>query len=368
MDTTESVYYAPAIIRKITLLDLLSNAIVLRDLTPYLSLHSLIALATTCHTLHNTLLRHSGAIHELDLSLCSSRLINKVLSLGVIKSSLRAIYLDSCFVDDELLTCLFTEYKLRHLSLSSSYGWTLDHLCELVEKFSILPAPVLTVSSASVEQAQHRVLRTGVISRSSSASSSPSPTETLCSSPATDYEYACDDDAMYCVPIRTSIKSLGILGGPTFPTTSLSSAAPMFVDLATRAGIVTDLTPCEAHLQSSSTPSSDAEVTQGWFLAEHHARECHSCRQEEEKLCLRCIVLRSCRGCLKFWCSKCDPSLTKTKLDCYDCGPTCDSCKVDVISFCNFCKAKYCRIHQEGSTAQYCDWCSSRGGRYRFSF
>ncbi|KAK9237872.1 hypothetical protein V1525DRAFT_133999 [Lipomyces kononenkoae] len=366
MDTAESVY-APSAIRQITLLDLLSNALVLRALTPYLSLHSLIALATTCHTLHNTLLQHSGAVHELDLSLCSSRVIHKALSLGVIKSSLRALYLDSCFVDDELLTRLFTEYKLRHLSLSSSYGWTLDRLCELIEKFSILPVPALTVST-SVEHALPTVPRSDVLSQFSSSSSSPSPTETLCSSPATDYEYACDDDAICYAPIRSSVKSLGLLGAPTFPTTSLSSNAPIFANIATRAGITTDLMQCEAHPQSASTSSLDADVTPGWFLAEHHARECHSCGRADEKLCLRCLVLRSCRGCLKFWCSKCDPDITKTKLDCYDCGPTCDSCKDGVISFCNFCKAKYCRIHQEGSTAQYCDWCSSRGGRYRFSF
>ncbi|KAK9433538.1 hypothetical protein V1505DRAFT_362952 [Lipomyces doorenjongii] len=372
MDISESLYAPPAV-QQTTLLDLLSNALVLRALTPYLSLQSLIALATTCHTLHTTFLRHPGAVHELDLSLCSSRTINKVLSLDVVKSSLRALYLDSCFVDDMLLTSLFSEYKLRHLSLSSSYGWTLEHLCELIEKFCLAPMAVCAVPLV-VEQAT-LVPRSGVATGSSSTESSPSPTETLCSSPATDYGYACDDDVMCCVTMcakRPSIKSLGLLGGPTFPTTSLSATAPIFANIATRAGIITDLTPCEAHPSSTSTStstsSSDSVMTQGWFLAEYNPRECHSCRRAEEKLCLRCLVLRSCRGCLKFWCSKCDPSVMKTKLDCYDCGPTCESCKLGIISFCNFCKAKYCRIHQEGSTDKYCDWCSSRGGRYRFSF
>ncbi|KAK9376239.1 uncharacterized protein V1513DRAFT_439712 [Lipomyces chichibuensis] len=363
MDTSESLYAPPAL-QQTTLLDLLSNVLVLRALTPYLSIYSLIAVATTCRTLHTTFLRHHGAVHELDLSLCSSSTVNKVLSLDVIRSSLRTLYLDSCFVDDMLLTSLFADYKLRHLSLSSSYGWTLEHLCELVQKFCLAPMPVCSVPLL-VEHAQSVPLSV-VATGSSSTESSPSPTGTLCSSPATDYGYICDDDVTCCA--RLSIKSLGLLGGPTFPTSSLSTTAPIFANIARRAGIITDLTPCEAHPPSTSTSSSEYVMTQGWFLAEHNPRECHSCRRAEEKLCLHCLVLRSCRGCLKFWCSKCDPSVMKTKLDCYECGPTCESCKFGIISFCNFCKAKYCRIHQEGSTEKYCDWCSSRGGRYRFSF
>ncbi|KAK9245820.1 hypothetical protein V1506DRAFT_537194 [Lipomyces tetrasporus] len=367
MDTSD-LLSAPSACRQTTLLDLLRNELVLRALTPYLSLPSLISLATSCHTLHATLLRHHGAIHELDLSLCSSRTINKVLSLAVIRSSLRAVYLDACFVDNLLLTSLFTDFKLRHLSLSSSYGWTLEHLCEIIEKFYLAPLPVC---AEPLVAEQVRAISVSVATTESpSDASSPSPTETLCSSPATDYggDY---DEVTCCVPMctkRPTIKSLGLLGGPTFPTTSLSTTAPLFVNIATRAGIITDLTPCEAHPPSTSTSTSDAVATEGWFLAEHNPRECHSCGPSKEKLCLCCLVLRSCRGCLKFWCSKCDPSVAKTKLDCYDCGPTCESCKLGIVSFCNFCKAKYCRIHQEGSTDEYCDWCSSRGGRYRFSF
>ncbi|KAK9467879.1 hypothetical protein V1512DRAFT_205174 [Lipomyces arxii] len=316
------------------LVSLMSNDIILRTLTPYLPLSALGNLARTCSSLNDILLCRPGAIHELDLAFYSTKTVAKVLEMPVVRSSLRVLFLDSCFVDNEGLKSLFIEYKLRHLSLCASYGWSLECLTDLIEKYYLISV------SVSVE-----------LSPSSSLSSSYA---TSVFSGHSGYSTPTTEDDR---PSRPSIKSLGLLGGPMFPTTSLSATAPVFVELATKAGIVTDLTQCQAHFPAPSPA--------GWFLAEPNARTCHTCGRADENLCLRCLVLRSCRGCQKFWCSKCDPTVSRTRLDCYDCGPTCETCKLGVANFCKFCKAKYCRVHQEGSTDEYCDWCSSRGGRSR---
>ncbi|KAK9480174.1 hypothetical protein V1514DRAFT_326612 [Lipomyces japonicus] len=368
---------------------IVDNDLVLRTLTPYLSAHDLFSLAATCSSFRRILLgagsepdtavtRWHCPVHELDLTGCSSRAVTRVLAVPVFKKSLRLLFLDGCFVGDDMLQTLFTDFRLRYLSLSASYGWSLERLCQLIEKLyfvpldTVLPTPTcLTLSPLKLPVASLATSRAS--SLASRRSSFASFTDDTSSDDYSDSEIMeideNDDDDEYVMPDYCyyeprpvpSIRRLGLIGGPTFPTACPSTTAPLFVNIASRAGIQTDLVACQAH-PPQTTVSAD-----GWFLAEPKSRRCHACQSASEKLCLRCQVLRSCRSCGKFWCRGCDPHGTRTQLDCYDCGPTCLDCKQGKVSFCKFCKAKYCRLHQESSTESYCDWCSSRGGKVRRS-
>ncbi|KAK9450593.1 uncharacterized protein V1518DRAFT_414228 [Limtongia smithiae] len=326
----------------LTLLDLLSNDIIICTLVQYLPLGAISRLASTCKTLQYYLFQQPGTIQELDLTFSGPERISLVLSQPIIKSGLRKLYLDSCTIDNDMLTALFLQYRLSHLSLSSCSGWDLDHLSNLIKTYYISPS-----------RAEEMELESPALSSDEEQD---------------EYDY---DDDYYAR--RPTIKFLGLLGGPTFPTSAICNRAPMLVKLAKRAGIKTDLMPCEAHPLGDragyGAPAAAATAAAGgWYLAEPNARRCYECGRAEERLCLKCLVSRSCHGCHKFWCSGCDAKLVKTKQDCYDCGHTCEDCKSGVVKFCKFCKAKYCRVHQEGSTEEYCDWCSSRGGRTRFFF
>ncbi|KAK9461038.1 uncharacterized protein V1516DRAFT_624615 [Lipomyces oligophaga] len=353
----------------VSLVDLLSNDIVLRTITPYLPLPSLSSLASTCSTLNSYLLHTPGSIHYLDLTGLSSRTVARALSLPAFKSGLRTVYLDLSFVDDSTLTDLFLDFKLRHLSLSGSYGWTLDRLCEIIDTYYISSAGCC-VAAELAARTSAAVSATGLKISSTASSSSLEYDFTATSATANVAAHSfdtCGSPSSPCLRKRPTIHSLELLGAPTFPTNIISSTAPLFATLAERAGIKTDLAPCEAH--SSLDPDDlHSHVANGWHLALHSSRKCSSCGLSEEKLCLGCMILRSCRGCNRFWCSKCDPAASHATIDCYDCGPTCEDCKVGVVAFCNFCKAKYCRVHQESSTELYCDWCSSRGGRTRYNY
>ncbi|KAK7208249.1 hypothetical protein BZA70DRAFT_273239 [Myxozyma melibiosi] len=404
-----------------SLLDVLSNDLVLRELTPYLDLRSLLALSATCRT-SRALLRKPGSIHYIDLSSCSFHTVSKFLSLPHIAQSLRVLFLDNCSLDDELLTSLFLDFRLRHLSLCRSFGWSLEQLCEILQRYYINPLPVCAASlvaqeaarSKSAAAARHHAGRTSYSTSPASFSlSSAHSAASLASSPATDYEYnnsesyecfndpeidyaaaaAAEDDYLpppidgqhpqCCTPMcarRPTIKSLSLLGGPTFPTDSISVTAPIFQVIAREAGLATDLVSCEAHpanaaplplmplLPDGSGPADGPAAPVGWFLAADSSKQCAECGNGAQRLCLRCSMLRTCSTCQKSWCTNCDPQASKARLDCYDCGPTCEDCRVGTVSFCKFCKAKYCRTHQEGSTELYCDWCSSRGGRNRHYF
>ncbi|KAK9473750.1 uncharacterized protein V1510DRAFT_391751 [Dipodascopsis tothii] len=342
-----------------TLETVLANELVLQTLLPYLSFQSLCSLVQTGSRVRALVTTTPGAIHYLDLSLCSPRQINSMLARDYVRASLRTLYLDSCCVDNQLVRALFTEYSLRFLSLSTSYGWSLDSLSKLIQTL-YLPARAPRPSPPADELAPI------VVPASVSPSSVPfavpgaadAADEPMPDAPPAD-DGAADDD-YYPAPYRRkrpgdrTICTLHVLGGPIFPTTTMSTSAQDFVATATRAGIKTDLERCQAHIAS-----------EGWYLVEREPKLCSSCGHMSEKLCLRCIVRRSCRGCLKFWCSACDPELTSSRLDCYDCGNTCNGCRAGAIRTCGFCKTRYCRVHQESSTDSYCDWCSSRGGRCR---
>ncbi|CRK23140.1 hypothetical protein BN1723_012918 [Verticillium longisporum] len=46
---------------------------------------------------------------------------------------------------------------------------------------------------------------------------------------------------------------------------------------------------------------------------------------------------------------------------CWECGSNCHDCIEQTQRFCRGCCGGYCTTHNEGSTAHFCDWCSSRG-------
>lgn len=325
-------------------LDLLANDLVLRELTPFLDLRSLCSLGASCKMAREILAR-PGAVHYLDLTSSSLHAILKCLFIMSVKSSLRVLILDNCTVDDTLLASLFLDFRLRHLSLRKSYGWTLAQLCEILQRYYINPLPVCAASLVAQEAIRAKAVAELSTSPAASSVASSVPQADLSNSfgsiassftvdydmPDMEYQsfnnseidYAATVDApQCCTPMcarRPTITSIALLGGPMFPTDSASTTAPIFQVIAREARVETDLVPCEAH-------HTDAlQVPVGWFLAEQNpSRPCSSCGNCSQKLCLRCSMLRTCSGCQKSWCTNCDPSASKARLDCYDCGPTCD--------------------------------------------
>ncbi|KAH8690968.1 hypothetical protein BGW36DRAFT_306707 [Talaromyces proteolyticus] len=104
--------------------------------------------------------------------------------------------------------------------------------------------------------------------------------------------------------------------------------------------------------------------------------------------CMECLKNRWCHRCNKWFCFSCLPSPVEagTRLsphqtvirrrgsqasgqstpklgpgvskDCWECGPTCASCKVDRQLSCSSCFGEYCFEHNDGCSTTQCDWCN----------
>ncbi|KAL3469109.1 hypothetical protein BJX99DRAFT_242019 [Aspergillus californicus] len=100
--------------------------------------------------------------------------------------------------------------------------------------------------------------------------------------------------------------------------------------------------------------------------------------------CADCLTDRRCHRCSKWFCDSClsnpehvrntlsphqtairgprtgnerlGPGVTK---DCWECGPTCASCKLDCQRSCQTCQGDYCVEHNEGCSPTMCDWCNA---------
>ncbi|KAL2832383.1 hypothetical protein BDW59DRAFT_139149 [Aspergillus cavernicola] len=100
--------------------------------------------------------------------------------------------------------------------------------------------------------------------------------------------------------------------------------------------------------------------------------------------CADCLTDRWCHRCTKWFCNSCllhpeharnnlsphqtavrgprtgnerlGPGVTK---DCWECGPTCASCKLDCQRSCQACQGDYCIEHNEGCSPTMCDWCNT---------
>ncbi|EAS29785.2 uncharacterized protein CIMG_08531 [Coccidioides immitis RS] len=113
--------------------------------------------------------------------------------------------------------------------------------------------------------------------------------------------------------------------------------------------------------------------------------------------CEDCVRNRLCRRCNRWWCSDClqDPEILRTPgtayqppgmfagmeqskeceflkhprqcvaRDCWECGPTCTRCMIEVIRTCEICQGGFCLDHNDGCSQTKCDWCNTprRGGR-----
>ncbi|KAJ5175481.1 uncharacterized protein N7482_001358 [Penicillium canariense] len=107
--------------------------------------------------------------------------------------------------------------------------------------------------------------------------------------------------------------------------------------------------------------------------------------------CTDCLADRWCHRCNKWFCWNCLPhprhvavNLTPHQTavrpphhlhepsqadrerlergvskDCWECGPTCASCKRDSQRTCRGCRGDYCIEHNEGCSATMCDWCNT---------
>ncbi|KAM3541406.1 hypothetical protein ARSEF1564_005702 [Beauveria bassiana] len=115
--------------------------------------------------------------------------------------------------------------------------------------------------------------------------------------------------------------------------------------------------------------------------------------------CAECIRERYCHCCNKWWCESCyqlpgqgsqhepavvivddadnigqledymllEEAIAKQKSrvtkSCWECGNSCEDCIDKTQRVCKKCCAGYCTVHNEGSSAEFCDWCVSRGRR-----
>lgn len=109
--------------------------------------------------------------------------------------------------------------------------------------------------------------------------------------------------------------------------------------------------------------------------------------------CTDCLNHRWCHRCNKWFCGNCLPQPQDAQLnlsphqtavrpdqenfrgavgplereslgqgvskDCWECGPTCASCKLDCQRRCQSCQGEYCIDHNEGCSATMCDWCNT---------
>lgn len=80
--------------------------------------------------------------------------------------------------------------------------------------------------------------------------------------------------------------------------------------------------------------------------------------------CDQCVINRRCYRCRRWWCSSCAPQTATPQSsnvvisrDCWDCGPTCHDCKMDVQRTCSSCQGEYCILHNDGCSPTKCDWC-----------
>ncbi|KAJ6104217.1 hypothetical protein N7523_010537 [Penicillium sp. IBT 18751x] len=115
--------------------------------------------------------------------------------------------------------------------------------------------------------------------------------------------------------------------------------------------------------------------------------------------CADCLADRWCQRCNKWFCFNClpNPQHVRANLsphqtavrqedhngtrppdrerfergvskDCWECGPTCASCKRDCQHTCQSCRGDYCIEHNEGCSATMCDWCNTSARHRMRSF
>ncbi|KAJ5341594.1 hypothetical protein N7541_010718 [Penicillium brevicompactum] len=112
--------------------------------------------------------------------------------------------------------------------------------------------------------------------------------------------------------------------------------------------------------------------------------------------CADCLTNRWCHRCNKWFCGNCLPNPQQVRInlsphqtahatsteaaererlergvskDCWECGPTCVSCKMECQHTCQGCQGDYCIQHNEGCSKTLCDWCNtSSRGRMRGNF
>ncbi|KAJ5503122.1 hypothetical protein N7463_005996 [Penicillium fimorum] len=110
--------------------------------------------------------------------------------------------------------------------------------------------------------------------------------------------------------------------------------------------------------------------------------------------CADCLTNRWCHRCNRWFCGNCLPNPQRVRVslsphqtavhasaaelqererlergvskDCWECGPTCASCKLECQHTCQGCQGDYCIHHNEGCSKILCDWCNtSARGRMR---
>ncbi|EFR05546.1 hypothetical protein MGYG_08562 [Nannizzia gypsea CBS 118893] len=103
--------------------------------------------------------------------------------------------------------------------------------------------------------------------------------------------------------------------------------------------------------------------------------------------CEECLRGRRCHRCNRWMCAACLPDASKPwppkvqnlgsyaagdsalsvkhqnrpfmRRDCWECGPTCLSCMMEVLRSCIACGGEYCIDHNDGCSPTKCDWCNT---------
>ncbi|KAM5434567.1 hypothetical protein MferCBS31731_006669 [Microsporum ferrugineum] len=103
--------------------------------------------------------------------------------------------------------------------------------------------------------------------------------------------------------------------------------------------------------------------------------------------CEECLRGRRCHRCNRWLCAACLPDTSKPwppkpqnlgqgtegnstisvkhqdrpfmRRDCWECGPTCFSCMIEVLRSCAACGGEYCIDHNDGCSPTKCDWCNT---------
>jgi len=142
-----------------TLLDLLNNALVLRQLLPYLPVTSALALASSCKPIRSSLYETPDTFRYLDLSHVRSAILPNDGPLDRGGNTFRSQRMDEALTEDDFysgpLRGIFSKLERQHL-LQNVHVLVLDGLsvpAELVQE--IISSPRFNVRILSIREAQH---------------------------------------------------------------------------------------------------------------------------------------------------------------------------------------------------------------------
>ncbi|EOD46263.1 putative ubiquitin fusion degradation protein [Neofusicoccum parvum UCRNP2] len=336
----------------LTLHDLLSNSLLLRQISPYLPTASIFALARANKAFY-ALVHHSPDVFRyLDLSSVKSAVIPNNAPLDRGGNTWRAERMDEALTEDEFysgpLLGIFSRLARKDI-LQHVHTLVLDGLsvpADLVRE--IVAEDRFSVRILSIREAEHlnerklqQVLRYAV-----------RPTR----------------------PAGTPrLKGLYVFGakepGPVTEPVSKKQRSPP----RTPGGVMTSL---GAQIGAEWNQRSSDALSSALARSEHHkwyqsaGRVLHKRPSAEWAETLKASTLTAMQQTEALQDMAAEGQTPKdikigVKRECFGCGPTCAECKALFIRACRTCRNEYCIIDNDGSSAIACDWCNYSGRRTR---